>query len=232
MSGASSQGFAQEHDAEPIRGLPGPLPAGETIVWQGAPDWRVLARTALKAHWVAGYFGALAVWTIGSHAAEGMPALQAIASGGLTLLAGAAAVGLILLYAWGVGRTTVYTLTNRRFVLRHGIALSKCFNVPYGVVASAGLKVDAKGFGDIPMGLNGDAKIAFPHLWPHARPWAVVKPQPMMLALPNAASVAERLSLQLQLASTAADRAFTAEPVRSAPVRGGLKAPSGQPAAA
>lgn len=224
-------GFAQEHDAEPIRGLPGPLPAGETILWQGAPDWRVLARTALKAHWVAAYFGALAIWTVGSHAVEGMPAMQAVVSGIPTLLAGVAAVGLILLYAWAVGRTTVYTLTNRRFVLRHGIALSKCFNVPYGVVASAGVKVDARGFGDIPMGLAGDAKIAFPHLWPHVRPWSIVSPQPMMLALPDAASVAERLSLQLQLASTAADRPFVAEPVRTRP-QSGLKPASGQPAAA
>ena len=26
-----------EHDYEPVRGLPGPLPAGEQLIWQGSP---------------------------------------------------------------------------------------------------------------------------------------------------------------------------------------------------
>ena len=46
-----------EHDFEPIRGLPGPLPEGETILWQGAPDWRVLAVQAFHVRAVAIYFG-------------------------------------------------------------------------------------------------------------------------------------------------------------------------------
>ena len=29
-------------DFEPVPGLPAPLPAGETLLWQGAPDWRDL----------------------------------------------------------------------------------------------------------------------------------------------------------------------------------------------
>ena len=55
-----------EYDNEPIRGLPGLLPAGETILWQGAPDWRALARTAFRTRLVAGYFGMLAAWALAS----------------------------------------------------------------------------------------------------------------------------------------------------------------------
>ena len=33
-----------EHDDEPQNGLPEALPAGERLLWQGSPDWRVLAR--------------------------------------------------------------------------------------------------------------------------------------------------------------------------------------------
>ena len=41
-----------------MRGLPGVLPAGEHIVWQGAPDAHVFARRALHLRWIAAYFTA------------------------------------------------------------------------------------------------------------------------------------------------------------------------------
>ncbi|WP_396594064.1 photosynthetic complex putative assembly protein PuhB [Brevundimonas sp. R86498] len=222
-----------EHAGEPIRGLPGHLPAGEHILWQGAPDWRTLSRSALKAHWVAVYFGGQAVWNVGSQMASGAALAPALGIGVLTLAVGAVAVGLLVLYAWLNARTTVYTLTNKRFVLRHGVALSKCFNIPYPTIAAAGLKVDAKGVGDIPLGLAKGYKVAYPHLWPHARPWRIVTPEPMMRALPEAATVAEMLSRQLQLAARAADKPFVAEAPRAAveaPAR--KRRPAGQTAAA
>ena len=200
-----------EHDDEPIRGLPGHLPPGEQILWQGAPDWRVLARTGIHAHWVALYFVGLALWNLVNGALSGTPLLSLIGNAALTLAVGSVGVGLLVLYAVLSARTTVYTLTNRRFVLRHGVALSKCFNIPYSAVASAGLKLDAQGNGDIPIALLGDAKIAYPHLWPHVRPWQFVKPEPMMCALPDAAAVADRLTRAVQMAAREADRPFVAE---------------------
>ncbi len=227
-----SAAIGQEHDGEPVRGLPGHLPEGEHILWRGAPDWKVLARTSMRAHWVAIYFGALATWNAGNALTQGAGLGSALTSAAWTLAAGSIAVGLLVGYAVLVARTTVYTMTNKRFVLRHGVALSKCFNIPYRSVATAGLKLDGKGFGDIPMGLADGARIAYPHLWPHVRPLTIMNPQPMMRALPDAASVAERLSLQLQLAASAADKPFVAEPVRAS-VRPERQAPSGgQPATA
>ena len=48
-----------EYENEPIPGLPGRLPPGERILWQGSPEWRALARTAFHTRLVAGYFAAL-----------------------------------------------------------------------------------------------------------------------------------------------------------------------------
>jgi len=227
-----SAAVGQEHEGEPVRGLPGRLPEGEHILWQGEPDWRVLARTAMRAHWVAVYFGILALWNLGNGLATGAGLASTLTSVGWTVAVGAVAVGLLVGYAVLVARTTVYTLTNKRFVLRHGVALSKCFNIPYRAIGAAAVKVDSKGFGDIPLSLADGARIAYPHLWPHVRPFTILNPQPMMRALPDVASVAERLSLQLQLAANAADKPFVAEPVR-ATARPQRQAPSGgQPAAA
>ena len=34
-----------EHEFEAALGLPEPLPAGETILWQGVPSWTAMARS-------------------------------------------------------------------------------------------------------------------------------------------------------------------------------------------
>ncbi len=53
----------------------------------------------------------------------------------MTILAGIAAVGLLHLLAWGSARTTIYTLTNRRIVMRIGMAVPKCINLPLTEIA-------------------------------------------------------------------------------------------------
>ena len=54
-----------EYENEPIPGLPGIPPKGERILWQGSPDWRVLARTAFHTRLVTGYFVLLTGWAAG-----------------------------------------------------------------------------------------------------------------------------------------------------------------------
>ena len=61
----------QEHDFEPERGLPEPLPPGETVLWQGSPDWLLLARRAFHVRKVAVYFGLLLAWRVAGTLADG-----------------------------------------------------------------------------------------------------------------------------------------------------------------
>ena len=78
-----------EYEIEPIPGLPGRLPPGETILWQGAPDWRVLARTALPHALVA----AISLLLVGWAAVDRGRRIGATSSGiAMTALAGAIAV--------------------------------------------------------------------------------------------------------------------------------------------
>ena len=53
-----------EHEVEPIRGLPELLPQGERILWQGAPAWKPLALRALHVRAVLAYFALLFVWSV------------------------------------------------------------------------------------------------------------------------------------------------------------------------
>lgn len=179
-----------EHDDEPIPGLPGRLPEGERILWQGAPDWRVLARTAFHTRLVAGYFVVLTVWALAGAVVQGVHAPGDLVGVAMTIIAGIVGVGLLHLLAWGSVRTTVYTLTNKRIVLRIGMALPKCINLPLPLIGAVDLAQRADGSGDVPLAITGPQKLGYVALWPHARPWKIVTPQPMLRALPDAASVA------------------------------------------
>ncbi len=172
-----------EHDDEPVRGLPGPLPAGETILWQGSPDAKVFLRAALHGRWIAAYFAALVIYSITQASLFGA---------GVSLAAGLACLGMMALFAWGVARTTVYTLTSKRIVLRIGVALTACFNLPLKSMAAADLRPLGTGHGDIALQLEG-SRIGYAFLWPHARPWQFRIPQPMLRSIPDAANVATML---------------------------------------
>ena len=179
-----------EYEIEPIPGLPGLLPADERILWQGSPDWRVLARTAFHTRIVAGYFALLAASAMASAGMQGIRAPADLVGVAMTVIAGIVGVGLLHLLAWGAARTTIYTLTDRRVVLRIGMALPKCINLPLRLVGAVDLAVHADGSGDVPLTMTTRQKLGFLALWPHARPWRIVTPQPMLRALPDAASVA------------------------------------------
>ena len=56
--------------ARPFR-LPEPLPAGESVLWQGRPEWRGLALRAFHVRMVAIYFALLAVWRVASGLMDG-----------------------------------------------------------------------------------------------------------------------------------------------------------------
>jgi Bacterial PH domain len=105
-------------------------------------------------------------------------------------LLGLASVALL---AWLTARTTVYTLTDKRVVMRVGIVLTVTFNLPLRVIAAAALRRHDQGFGDITLALAGRDRIAWLQLWPSVRPWRFTRPEPMLRAIPNVQAVAAQL---------------------------------------
>ncbi len=204
-----------EYDHEPIRGLPGALPEGERILWQGAPDWRVFVRSALYGRWIAGYFALLALWSIANGGFMG--ALASVVAGFVTY-------GLLALFAKLVGKTTVYTITNRRVVLRIGVALNKCINLPLPMIGSADLRMLGGDHGEIALCPTMPHGLGYLMLWPHARPFRFGLPQPMLRAVPQASEVARVLSdacaalvrTEVSAGSARAARAATAGTIKRA----------------
>jgi hypothetical protein len=183
-----------EHEFEAAPGLPEPLPQGERLLWQGSPDWRALARRAFHVRKLAAYFALMLALRGAAKLADGGTAGDALLA--VLWLAPVAllGLGLVVLLAWLSARSAVYTITDRRVVMRIGIVLTVTFNLPFRAIESADLRADTDGFGDIPLTLKGPDRIAYLHLWPHARPRRLGRPQPMLRSIPRAAEVARVLS--------------------------------------
>lgn len=174
---------------EPIRGLPGKLPEGETILWQGAPDpWR-LAVEALALRWVAGYFAVLALWRVGASATL-VPFSEALLHAVPLVVGGLLTCAIIYLIARVQAKSTVYTLTNKRVALRIGAALTMTLNLPYVKIGSAHLDRRKNGTGTIAFETLGGMRISYLMTWPHVRPW-VFRTQPALRCVPDVDRVAE-----------------------------------------
>lgn len=189
-----------DFDFEPVRGLPELLPAGEQMLWQGAPDFKTLAIKAFHVRKVAVYFLLLLAWSFMSAWHDSQLARALISSMWLVPL-GIAAAGILTLLAWFVSQTTVYTITSQRIVMRYGIALPVTLNLPFRRVQSAALKTNGNGSGDIPLALVAGDQISWLILWPHVRPFGFVKAEPMLRALADAGNVATILSGALAVAN-------------------------------
>jgi len=169
-----------------IRGIPEPLPAGERLLWEGGPEFGPLLREAFHVRALLAYFAVLALFPFLGSGDGGIPPL---AQATWILLLGGVMVGLAALMARLTVRTTTYAITDRRVVLRIGIALSAVVNVPLDKIGEVGLRQGKGGVGDIALSLRNTRSIGYLFLWPHARPWRVGAPEPMMRGVADAASV-------------------------------------------
>ena len=179
-----------EHEFEAAYGLPEALPKGERILWQGSPDFGDLAVRVFHMKKIVIYFVVLMAVRGSYLCSLDAPFLTVLAGVLLVAGLGLTAIAALGTLAWLTARTTVYTLTDQRVVMRIGIVLTLTFNLPFKRIETAGLQLTAKGFGDLPLVLSGGDRIGWLNLWPHVRPWQIAQPQPMLRCVPNAQVVA------------------------------------------
>lgn len=218
-----------EHDHyEDEAGLPEPLPEDEQVLWQGAPAWRAFAITAFHVRKLLIYFSVLLllrVWMVANAGAS--LAEVGLAASWFVLLA-ATAIGILLLMAWLIERTTVYTITNKRLLMRIGVALPMTINLPFSKITRVDLRLhgdhdDAAVSGDIPLALAESEKLSYVVMWPHAKPWTFAQTQAMLRAVPEARQVAEMLASAIAEAKQARPQPGTVQampPSHAAAVEG------------
>jgi len=182
-----------EHEWEAAPGLPAALPSDEHIVWQGSPDWQQLALHAFHVRKIAIYFAVMIGIQLAHLAGDGQAGrdlwIPVVVSASLAALS----LGLLTACAWFAGKSALYTLTNKRIVMRVGIVLTLTFNLPYRRIAAASLKSCEHGCADIALQLYAEDRIGWAHLWPHQKAWHVQHPQPTLRCVPNGQAVGELL---------------------------------------
>ncbi|MEM8791383.1 MAG: photosynthetic complex putative assembly protein PuhB [Pseudomonadota bacterium] len=179
-----------DFEKEPVRGLPAFLPAGERILWQGAPNPWSLARRAMMIGPVLAYFAILAVWRFLD--AMSLGAAPFVALGQVVQLVPfllGTVVILALIGRW-IASTTLYTITDKRVVLRFGVALPMAINLPFKEIGEVNMKLFGEGTGNIALTTLGNARLAYIHLWPSVRPWRFSPIEPAMRCIdePEAAA--------------------------------------------
>lgn len=170
--------------------LPGPLPEGEHILWMDSPDWKSLAVRVFHLKALSIYFALILAAHMAWHITEGAHWTAALNSSVRLLPLAAFALAGFLLLGWLIAKSTVYAMTNRRVLMRIGVALSITVELPFKMIQSADIRVFTNGTGDLPLRLMGEDRIAIIHLWPHALPWSLKDTVPMLRSVPEATRVA------------------------------------------
>jgi len=203
--------MSHDHDDfafEKIPGLPADLPKGERLLWQGSPDWKSQALNTYHVRAVALYFAVLLLWRIGAGFGAGHdPATIAISC--LWLLGlGTIAAGMLATLGYVSARTTIYSITSARVLLRHGIAVPVTVNIPFTLLEAADMRMRRDGSGDLFLRLRADQRLGYLVTWPHLRPSKITRPQPSFRALRDAAAAAQVLADAVQSSGgTAVQRA-------------------------
>ena len=191
-----------EHEFESSYGLPEALPVGEEILWQGCPNWYSLARHAFHLPALGAYFALIILAKFISVALGDVAWSAELRSIALVIALSFLGLGLVAYLAYLSAQTTVYTITTQRVVMRVGIVLTVTFNLPFKRIVRADIHEFPDGTGNIPLQLAASDKIAYFHLWPHARPWYFAHPEPMLRSIPNVAIVAQQLTHAWQAVNT------------------------------
>ncbi|MFK8016139.1 MAG: photosynthetic complex putative assembly protein PuhB [Gammaproteobacteria bacterium] len=191
-----------EHDYEAQPGLPESLPESEHIVWQGVPDWRTLALRTFHVRKIAIYFLVLLGVKVALGVQAGEAAGTIIASAAFLTLLAIASVGMLTLFAVLMARTTLYTITSRRLVMRIGVTFSMSINLPFTELKEAALKPYQDGHGDIAVSLMPGHHVSYFVLWPHCKLLHAFDAKPVLRGIPNAEHVAKRFARAVSDAST------------------------------
>jgi hypothetical protein len=186
-----------DFDFEPTPGLPAELPTGETLLWQGVPNWKSLAVRAYQVRKVAIYFAILVLWRAGVGIGNGQGVATVLLGCAFIALLGVIVIGMLSTLAYFSARSTVYSITSRRVLLRHGVAVPMTMNLPFKQIEAAALRGFADGTGDIALTLTASERIGFLITWPHVRPGRFKRPEPSLRALPDAQHAADILSAAL-----------------------------------
>jgi hypothetical protein len=217
-----------EYEFEPVRGLPEIPPESEKVLWQGEPDRGGMIRRVFHARKVVIYFAILMTISAAAEMGAGSNLAQIAASVMWQFTMAVSALAVLCLLGWLYTRSTVYTITNQRLVMRFGVAIPMMINIPWSKIEAVNLRRFDDGSGDIEFTVESGKRMSYLMLWPNVKSWRFSPVTPALRSIKNADEVAARLSdlLQAKLRQTtqACNQPDASGDSRSSPITGAQSA--------
>ena len=183
-----------DYNLEPVKGLPEELPEGEHLLWQGAPSAALLARRVFFTRLLGIYFALLILGHGVFSLRDGVPLSEVTASGFWMLTMAAIALAILMGLSIGYARTTLYTITTERLVLRFGLAIPLVINIPLRHIHAADMRRHEDGSGDIVLRVARHKAVSYVALWPNVRPASLLRAEPALRCLPDVDGAARALA--------------------------------------
>lgn len=202
-----------DYNLEPRKGLPEHLPPGEHLLWQGAPSAPLMARRVFYTRLLGIYFTLLILGHGVFSLRDGVPIAEVTASGFWMLTMAAIALAILMGLAIGYARTTLYTITTERLVLRFGLAIPLVINIPLRHIYAADMRRHEDGSGDIVLRVARHKAVSYVALWPNVRPASFLRADPALRCLADVDGAAQALA---SIAPANASRSSTRDAVSEA----------------
>ena len=153
------------------------IPSEEKICWDGSPDWRSFGYQVFGIKYLFIYFIVTALYAVSQ--IESSFSFSAFSINYLPyFLSGVFAGSILLVLAYVAARHTYYVITERRIVIRTGVALVFLLNVPFKNILSIDKQVLARGRGNIAFKAKSKKRIPYFSCWPSVRSGSFVEPVP------------------------------------------------------
>lgn len=165
-----------------VRGVSEPLPPGERVLWEGAPDAAALSKHLFFVRPLAAYLGVMIAWWVAVNRAQA-GTQQFWATLGIEVLLSVGVIGAAMFLARSIARGTTYAITDQRLVMRFGVIFPLTINIPLRYVEGASARRFQDGSGQIAVQLGTKEKLAWIVLFPHVRPWRFNNPEPLFRGL-------------------------------------------------
>ncbi len=201
---AASLSPASQRPVRPLDVFHGIVLAPDEIsLWRGRPGYKRVAFDMLHARGIGAYFVGLLALDAYQVWAKRIPLGPAIHNSAPLLLIIGLASGLLMVAAWLIMLTTRYEVTNRRVILKYGMALPATLSLPYSQIVKASVAVNGDHSGDIALTLKEGNHMAYFKLWPLARAWHLSHPEPMLRGVPRAGFIGSLMTRAILAAKPA-----------------------------
>lgn len=160
------------------------IPNNEKIHWNGEPSWASLGYQVFGIKYLIFYFILSALYAV-SQLGPVFSLLAFLVHYVPFLISGAVAASILFVLAYLATRHTSYVITEKRIVIRTGVALVFLLNVPLKNIISIDKQRLAGGRGNLSFEAKSKKRIPFLSCWPSVKSGSFVQPSPAFRSISN-----------------------------------------------